>query len=133
MPTSRSAAKYRLYGSEALRKVHFVRSAQAVGFALDDIAALFALDKAKGTCCQVQVRELLEKRLAETEDRLRDLERVRSALRDALKRCKASGDDDCAVMLDLTSPAVESAPANGRVRTPRTGGEAVRPSKTVPK
>jgi MerR family mercuric resistance operon transcriptional regulator len=102
MPSSRSGAGYRLYGKASLERLRFIRSAQAVGFALDDVSALLALETDGATLCQTEVAALLEKRLAETEARLRDLKQVKAHLSAALTRCRSSN-GECAVMKELSS------------------------------
>ena len=39
-PTVRNGAGYRLYDAQAVERLQFLRSAQAVGFTLDDIRTL---------------------------------------------------------------------------------------------
>ena len=41
-PEDRSAGNYRLFSEEALRKLKFIRAAQAIGFTLDDVRILSA-------------------------------------------------------------------------------------------
>lgn len=122
MPRSRSASNYRLYGPETLRKLSFLRTAQAVGFALEDIATLLRLENKEGPLCQTEVRTLLEKRLSETETRLADLERVRAALIKGLERCKNSG-EKCAVLQELSSRQT------GEPKKKRKPGQSRRTSK----
>lgn len=102
MPGARSGAGYRLYGNVALERLRFIRSAQAVGFALDDISSLLDLESNGADLCQTEVAALLEKRLAETEARLRDLKQVKAHLSAALTRCRSSN-GECAVMRQLSS------------------------------
>ena len=102
MPSARSSAGYRLYGTAALERLRFIRAAQAVGFALDDISALLALETGGTTLCQTEVAALLEKRLAETEARLRDLKQVKAHLSAALTTCRNSN-GECAVLEELSS------------------------------
>ena len=96
-PTDRSRAGYRLYDDEAVQRLEFIRAAQAVGFTLDDIRALLELNG--DSSCQ-QVQALIERRLAEVDEKLADLARVRSTLADALHRCLGSK-KGCAVVADL--------------------------------
>ena len=96
-PTSRSRAGYRLYDMQALKQLRFVRSAQAVGFTLDDVRTLLHVDGT--TPCQ-EIQELIERRLTEVDAKLSDLEGVRAALVDALERCRNSK-TTCAVLADL--------------------------------
>jgi len=102
MPGARSGSGYRLYGNAALERLRFIRAAQGVGFALEDISALLDLETIGASLCQTEVATLLEKRLAETEARLRDLKRVKAHLSTALTRCRSSN-GDCAVMKELSS------------------------------
>src|SRR5262245_51935882 len=71
LPAARGASGYRLYGKEALERLAFIRSAQAAGFALGDVGDLLRLrESVGGKRCQLEVRALLERRLADTERRL---------------------------------------------------------------
>ena len=96
-PTARNAAGYRFYDSQAVERLEFIRSAQAVGFTLDDIRALLQLN-GDSPCKQVQ--SLIERRLAEVDEKLADLTRVRSTLAGALERCRRSK-KGCAIVADL--------------------------------
>lgn len=96
-PTDRTRAGYRLYDEEAVRRLEFIRAAQAVGFTLGDIRALLELN---GNLPCKQVQALIERRLAEVDEKLANLRRVRSTLTDALQRCRKSK-KGCAVVADL--------------------------------
>ena len=98
-PTDRSQAGYRLYDETAVRRLRFVRSAQAVGFTLDDIRSLLQVD-GESSCKDVQ--RLIERRLAEVNAKMADLKRLRAALTDAQARCRTSG-KGCPVLVDLRS------------------------------
>ena len=99
-PAVRSRAGYRLYDAAALERLEFVRSAQAVGFTLDDIRALLQLDGNNKKSCCAEVQQLLLQRLHEVEKKMKELRRVRSALGRALDRCRASN-GECPVMKQL--------------------------------
>ena len=99
-PTVRSRAGYRLYSQQAVEQLGFIRSAQAVGFTLDDIRALMGLDGASDKMSRKDVQELIEKRLGELAERMRDLRRVQAALAKALHNCQhAPG--ECPVLKEL--------------------------------
>lgn len=104
MPAQRSAAGYRLYDEQAVERLRFIRSAQAIGFTLDDIRTLLALDDA-GACDEV--RDLIARRLSEVDARLGDLQRVRGSLVDALQRCDRSN-QECDVLIDLKDESREA-------------------------
>ena len=96
-PTDRSRAGYRLYDDRAVRRLEFIRAAQAVGFTLDNIRALLQLN-GDSPCKQVQA--LIERRLVEVDEKLADLRRVRFTLADALKRCRKCK-KGCDIVADL--------------------------------
>lgn len=96
-PSDRTRAGYRLYDDSAVERLEFIRAAQAVGFTLDDIRALLQLN-GDSPCKQVQA--LIERRLAEVDEKLADLRRVRATLANALERCRKSK-KGCAVVADL--------------------------------
>lgn len=97
-PEARSAGNYRLYGEESLRKLKFIRAAQAIGFALDDVKALLDVPDRGAGSCQV-VRPLIEERLAEVARRLKDLRHVQKVLTEALRRCRESERSGCCQVL----------------------------------
>ncbi len=108
-PSKRSGAGYRLYDAQTVERLLFIRSAQAVGFALDDIRRLLALDAADSRACRSEVQPLLEHRIEDIDRRIKDLKRVRSALARALERCRTSA-GECAVLRDLQPARTRSRP-----------------------
>jgi len=96
-PPERSSSGYRLYDQAAVERLAFIRSAQAVGFTLEDIRELLRLDE-DSSCKDVQ--RLLNHRLAEVESKLADLKRVRNALSGALEQCRKSR-RGCGVLIGL--------------------------------
>lgn len=75
----RSAANYRLYNSEALRRVLFIKKAQAVGLTLDEIRdVLDVKDHGKAPCRRVA--EVAAERLEEIDAELAKLRAFRRAL-----------------------------------------------------
>lgn len=101
IPTARNAAGYRFYDPQAVQRLEFIRSAQSVGFTLNDIRALLQIE---GRAPCKQVRKLLENRLAEMDLKIAELTRVRAALNNAKNRCRASG-KSCDVLTNLWSMA----------------------------
>src|SRR5713226_2795828 len=75
----RSAANYRLYSSEAIRRVRFIKKAQAVGLTLEETKEILDLkDRGRAPCRKVA--ELGEKHLQEIDARLTQLRAFRRAL-----------------------------------------------------
>ena len=82
----------RRYGEPDVRRLRFIRSAQAAGFTLDQIAELLALD---ATDDRARVRELARHRVAALDAKIAEL----SAARDALaQECGKSGAGPCPIL-----------------------------------
>jgi MerR family mercuric resistance operon transcriptional regulator len=93
-PEGRSQGNYRLYGDESLRKVKFIRAAQAIGFTLDDVKSLLAAPDSSAASCR-EVQALIDKRLEEVAQRLKDLRHVQQVLKSALEKCREKERTDC--------------------------------------
>ncbi len=100
VPKGRSEAGYRLYDQRAVEQLAFIRSAQAVGFTLEDIHMLLDSNGDRQRPSKKDVQALIEKRLGEVEQKMKDLKRVSAALRDALQKCRQS-EGACPVLTDL--------------------------------
>ena len=97
-PRARTHSNYRLYSDEQLQRLLFIRAAQAIGFRLDDVAKLLR----PAPCGKVQ--GIIEERLADLGQRMKELRRVQRVLRASLKTClehEASG--RCRVVDDLSA------------------------------
>lgn len=98
-PEERSAGNYRLYSEEALRKLKFIRSAQAIGFTLDDVKSLLSTPRNTAASCR-EVQSLIEERLTEVTERLKDLRHVQRVLRLSLEKCKETERSDCCHVIE---------------------------------
>lgn len=74
----------RHYGAAELGRVRFIKSAQRLGFSLDEVADLLSLDD--GTQCE-QARERGRMKLDDVRTRIADLQRIEVALSDLVQRC----------------------------------------------
>ncbi len=81
----RAYGAVRRYGDESLARLRFIRRAQRLGFALDEVSALLQLND--GRSCSA-ARELAERKLAVVEDRLKDLFALRKQLASLVRRCR---------------------------------------------
>lgn len=82
-----SAGAVRRYDADDVRRLLFIRRAQAAGFTLDEIGELLALDR---TGERERVRELATERVAALDARIAELQQSRAAL-DRLRSTCASG------------------------------------------
>ena len=98
-PEDRSAGNYRLYSEESLRKLKFIRAAQAIGFTLDDVKALLSTTSSTAASCR-EVQSLIEDRLAEVGMRLKDLRHVQRVLKSSLEKCQETEQADCCHVIE---------------------------------
>jgi len=79
----RSAANYRLYSPEAIRRVRFIKKAQALGLTLEETKQILDLKDHGREPCR-KVAELGKKHLQEIDARLTQLRTYRRALAQAV-------------------------------------------------
>ncbi|MBV8858941.1 MAG: heavy metal-responsive transcriptional regulator [Acidobacteria bacterium] len=81
---SRTYGGYRVYGEDVLERLAFIKQAQALGFSLEEIRKIID-DARKGESPCEEVREIVRRRMAELDERLRELQRHRRELKATLK------------------------------------------------
>lgn len=84
----KSYGSMRRYSTQDLVRLRFIKSAQRLGFSLDQVADLLRLQD--GTHCD-DARRLAEAKLADVRDKLADLQRIESALGTLVARCASHG------------------------------------------
>lgn len=85
---ARPYGSIRRYGQKDVARVRFVKSAQGLGFRLDEVAGLLMLED--GTHCG-DARQLGEQKLADVRAKLADLHRIESALSTLIDDCCTNG------------------------------------------
>ena len=91
----------RRYGDGDVARVKFVKSAQRLGFSLEEIAGLLRLED--GTHCD-EARVMAEQKLDDVRSKLRDLRRMESALRRLVADCcRTRGRIACPLIAALRS------------------------------
>lgn len=83
VPT-RAYGAIRRYDGTDVERVRFIKSAQRLGFSLDEVAELLRLQD--GTGCD-EAREIAERRLTDVRQRRADLERMEATLEDLVQAC----------------------------------------------
>lgn len=90
-----SAGGVRRYGAEDLRRLRFVRRAQAAGFTLEEIAELLALDRTED---RARVRDLAAARLAALDSKIAELQSSRAALERLRTTCASGRRGPCPIL-----------------------------------
>lgn len=88
---SRTESGYRLYDTEVLDRLDFIKRAQILGFSLDEIKRVIA-DRRAGQSPCAEVREIVRSRLADLDERMREMKRYRKELASALAEWDEKGD-----------------------------------------
>ncbi len=89
----------RRYGKADVARVKFIKSAQRLGFSLDEVAGLLKLDD--GTHCD-EARVLADRKLADVREKLADLHRIESVLARLVDDCCANrGTVSCPMIISL--------------------------------
>ncbi|MDY0146883.1 MAG: Hg(II)-responsive transcriptional regulator [Halothiobacillus sp.] len=93
----------RRYGEADVARVRFVKSAQRLGFSLDEIAELLHLED--GTHCE-QASRLAEHKLQDVREKMADLSRMESVLSELVCACHArKGSVSCPLIASLQGEA----------------------------
>src|SRR4051794_23409137 len=85
----------RRYGEDDLRKLRFIRLAQAAGFTLEQIAELIALD---ATDDRPRARDLARERIAALDAKIAELTAARDALLRLARECGAGSVGPCPIL-----------------------------------
>ena len=87
--TERSPSGYRLYGDEAVERLRFIKRAQRFGLRLEAIGELLEV-RQRGLCPCGHTRRLLEDRVAELDEEMSSLARLREDISQMLDELPAS-------------------------------------------
>lgn len=93
----------RRYGAAELARVRFIKSAQRLGFSLEEVGELLKLED--GARCS-EARQLAEQKLVDVRQKLTDLQRIESVLTGLVARCSAvRGRVSCPLIASLQEAA----------------------------
>jgi DNA-binding transcriptional MerR regulator len=93
-PDGRTRSNYRTFTSQTLERLRFIRAAQASGFSLKDVREMLGLTHFDEPPCE-EVGRLIENRLSDVRQRVKDLRRMEKLLAKALQSCCKGGPDWC--------------------------------------
>jgi len=90
----------RRYDAEDVRRLKFIRSAQAAGFTLEEIGELLALEASDD---RVRVRDLARQRIDALDARIAQMTEARAALARLAVQCAASDKGPCPILAAFES------------------------------
>ena len=110
-PMARRPSGYRLYGDDALTRLHFIKNAQALGFTLHEITELLNLRVSTVSHCG-DVQRKAQAKLVQVQAKVKDLHALARALQGLIRTCRAGQPTDrCPILKNL-----EDEPKTQRLR-----------------
>lgn len=99
-PPSRTDSNYRVYDSNDVHVLRFIRRARTLGFSMEETSALLALwqDKARASA---EVRDIASGHVAALETKIAELESMVGTLKHLVHCCQGDDRPDCPILDDL--------------------------------
>ena len=95
---ARTPSGYRQYGEDVVARLQFIQRAKEIGFTLNEIKELLSLRVDPDTNCE-DVRARAEGKIADIEDKIRTLQRMKKALiRLTQECCEKGGGSECPIL-----------------------------------
>ena len=91
----RPPGEVRRYGEADVRRLRFIRSAQAAGFTLNEIGELLDLDASDD---RARARELAQARVAALDAKIEEMREARDALADLATACSRKRGGKCPIL-----------------------------------
>ena len=92
---ARPPGEVRRYGEEDIKRLRFIRSAQAAGFTLSEIGVLLDLSASDD---RARARELAQGRVAALDDKIEELRQAREALAGLAAECAEKRGGPCPIL-----------------------------------
>jgi len=104
----RTAAGYRQYPPEVVPRIRFIKRAQELGFTLEEITDLLALQVRHGAACDEVSRRAAEK-IRVVRQKVRELENLKKILENLVEACAARAPTaECPVLEALEEPVTDA-------------------------
>ena len=89
-PDDRSQAGYRLYATDTVKVIQFIRGAKALNFTLAEIQKLLTMNTSDQASC-AEVLKVTEGKIIEAEQKIRELEEIKKVLSKLVRDCPGDG------------------------------------------
>lgn len=91
----------RVFDHAALERLAFIRRARSIGFEMNEISALLSLrDNPRQSCAKAD--EIARARMADIEERIRQLETLRDELKTMIRNCASKRVSNCNIIGGLS-------------------------------
>ena len=122
---ARSSGGYRLYGTDHLKRLTFIRRARALGFSIGEVRTLLRLaDERKRPCAEVRV--VADAHLKDVRAKIADLRRMERVLKATVARCALGKRVHCPVIEALYRDGSVVVDLDGDVQTAAGTPPAIR-------
>jgi len=100
---ARTAAGYRIYNEDHLRRLHFIQRARSLGFSSDQVRELLDLHDPGEDHTRAAVKSLTESHIDAIAGKIRDLQRIKRRLSQISSYCDGSAQsaDTCPILESL--------------------------------
>lgn len=121
---SRTESGYRQYGQSDVQTLRFVRHSRDLGFSIEQIRDLLGLWQNRKRPSR-QVRALAQAHVEELDEKLRELQAMKSTLEHLVHCCHGDDRPDCPIIETLATDSAASAPQDhGKTMGLRPGRRA---------
>ena len=101
-PANRTASGYRQYSDKDVSTLRFIRHCRDLGFSLEQISELLDLWQNRKRSSR-QVKALAQAHIAELDEKLKELQAMRSTLEHLVHCCNGDDRPDCPIIESLAS------------------------------
>ena len=98
---ARTEGNYRAYELAHLDRLRFIRRARTLGFSLEQVRALLSLSDDRTRSCAA-IDQIAKEHLIEVEQKIADLQALRSELNRMIEQCGCGIVEDCRIMEALS-------------------------------
>ena len=99
---TRSLSGYRTYQESDIHTLGFVRRARRLGFSMKEIKTLVGLWRNKARK-SADVKAVVDVQIESLEQKITELEAMKSALKDLARRCRGDSRPDCPILEGLAT------------------------------
>ena len=98
----RTEGRHRVYDSDNLKRLTFIRRGRELGFSIDEIRDLLGLVRGHGLTC-AEVKGMTEQHVAGIRSKVKDLKRLERVLRQLAAQCHGTQVPDCPILEVLSA------------------------------
>lgn len=99
VPLERTGSGYRVYSSDSIKRLRFIRKAQSLGFTLEEIKEMLDMHQMPGVDC-ADIKARAEQKITQIQKRIKDLQTMETGLKKLASHCGGKGTrlKDCSII-----------------------------------